>query len=111
MEASMNRRAFLLAPLAMLESCTVRAHLFVSGVVQGVSFRASTQDQARRRGIVGWVKNLDDGRVEAVAQGSKDRMRELVAWCRKGPPAAKVEKLDVTWEEVGDEFRDFEVRS
>ena len=108
----MNRRDFLLlAPLAMARSCTVRARLFVSGVVQGVSFRASTQEQARRRGIVGWVRNLDDGRVEAVAQGSKDRMTELVAWCRKGPPAAKVEKLDVTWEEVGDEFRDFEVRS
>lgn len=111
MEASMNRREFLLVPLAVRASCTVRAHLFVSGVVQGVSFRASTQDQARRRGIVGWVKNLDDGRVEAVAQGSKDKTAELVAWCRKGPPSAKVEKLDVTWGDVGDEFRDFEIRS
>ena len=107
----MNRREFLLVPLAAAGACTVRARLFVSGVVQGVSFRASTQDQARRRGIVGWVKNLDDGRVEAVAQGSKDKMLELVAWCRKGPPSAKVEKLDVTWEEVGDEFRDFEIRT
>ena len=107
----MNRREFLVVPLAAALSCTVRAHLFVSGVVQGVSFRASTQDQARRRAIVGWVKNLDDGRVEAVAQGTKEKVAELVAWCRKGPPAAKVEKLDVTWVEVGDEFRDFEVRA
>lgn len=110
MEASMNRREFLMVPLAAARTCTVRAHLFVSGVVQGVSFRASTQDQARRRAVVGWVKNLDDGRVEAVAQGTKEKVAELVAWCRKGPPAAKVEKLDVTWEEVGDEFRDFEIR-
>jgi acylphosphatase len=111
MEASMNRREFLMVPLAAAWSCTVRAHLLVSGVVQGVSFRASTQDQARRRSIVGWVKNLDDGRVEAVAQGTKEKVAELVAWCRKGPPAAKVEKLEVSWEEVGDEFRDFEFRT
>jgi acylphosphatase len=111
MEASMNRREFLLLPLAAALSCTVRVRLFISGVVQGVSYRASTQEQARRRGIAGWVRNLDDGRVEAVAQGPKDQVAELVAWCRKGPPAAKVDKVEVSWEEVGDEFRSFEVRS
>ena len=111
MEASMDRREFLMLPLAAALSCTVRVRLFISGVVQGVSYRASTQEQARRQGILGWVKNLDDGRVEAVAQGSKDRVAELIAWCRKGPPAAKVEKVDVSWEEVGDELRGFEVRS
>lgn len=107
----MDRREFLMLPLAAALSCTVRVRLFVSGVVQGVSYRASTQEEARRRGILGWVKNLDDGRVEAVAQGTKDRVVELIAWCRKGPPAAKVEKVDVSWEEVGDELRGFEVRS
>ena len=110
MEESMNRREFLLVPLAAAASCTVRAHLFISGVVQGVSYRASTQEQARRRGIVGWVKNLEDGRVEAVAQGSKDKVAELLAWCRTGPPAAKVDKVEVSWEEVGDELRGFDVR-
>jgi len=110
MEASMDRREFLMIPFAAALACTVRARLFISGVVQGVSYRASTQEQARRRGIVGWVKNLEDGRVEALAQGSKDQMTELLEWCRKGPPAAKVEKVDVSWEEVGDEFRSFEVR-
>ena len=110
MEASMNRREFLLAPLAAALSCTVRVRLFISGVVQGVSYRASTQEQARPRGIVGWVKNLEDGRVEALAQGSKDRVTELIDWCRKGPPAAKVDKVDVSWEDVGDEFRAFDVR-
>jgi len=107
----MNRREFLMLPLAAALSCTVRVRLFISGVVQGVSYRASTQEQARQRGIVGWVKNLEDGRVEALVQGSKDKVTELLAWCRKGPPAAKVEKVDVSWEEVGDEFRSFEVRT
>ena len=59
---------------------------------------------------MGWVRNLEDGRVEALAQGSKDRVEELVAWCRRGPPAAKVEKVVVSFEDVGDEFRSFEVR-
>jgi acylphosphatase len=111
MEASMNRREFLMIPLAAALSCTVRARLFISGTVQGVSYRASTQEQARPRGVVGWVRNLDDGRVEALLQGSKDKVEELVQWCRKGPPAAKVEKVVVSWEEVGDEFKTFEVRS
>ena len=95
MEAPMNRREFLLIPLAAALSCTVRVRLFISGIVQGVSFRASTQDQARQRGVVGWVKNLEDGRVEALAQGSKDKVDELVRWCHRGPPAAKVEKVAV----------------
>jgi len=106
----MDRREFLLLPLAAALACTIRVRLFISGVVQGVSYRASTQEQARRRGVVGWVKNLEDGRVEAVAQGTRERVEELIAWCRKGPPAAKVEKVDVSPEEVGDEFRSFEVR-
>jgi len=88
-----------------------RAHVFVSGMVQGVNFRWYTAQHARTRGVAGFVRNLDDGRVEAVVHVTKEKVAELVAWCRKGPPAAKVEKLDVTWEEVGDEFRDFEFRT
>jgi len=113
----MNRRDFLAAVFAMAgraavaSTCTVRVRLFISGIVQGVSYRASTQEQARKRGIVGWVKNLEDGRVEAVAQGSKDKVEELVRWCHTGPSAAKVEKVAVSWEEVGDELKTFEVRS
>jgi len=107
----MNRREFLASGLlAALAGCTVRVRLFISGTVQGVSYRASTQEQARKRDIVGWVRNLEDGRVEALAQGSKDKVEELVAWCRRGPPAAKVEKVEATFEEVNDEFRTFEVR-
>ena len=110
----MNRRDFLLGLGAVAArgamSCTVRVRLFISGTVQGVSYRASTQEQAQKRGIVGWVRNLQDGRVEAVAQGSKDKVAELVTWCRTGPPAAKVEMVEVNAEDVGDEFQRFDVR-
>ena len=110
----MNRRDFLAAGLAAALSpraCTIRVRLFISGTVQGVSYRASTQEQARKRGIIGWVRNLEDGRVEALAQGSKTPVEELVAWCRRGPPAAKVEKVALSFEHVGDEFEAFDVRS
>ncbi|HVE40096.1 MAG TPA: acylphosphatase [Planctomycetota bacterium] len=108
----MNRREFLAAAAAALAplACSIRVRLFISGTVQGVSYRASTQEQARKREVVGWVRNLEDGRVEALAQGSKDKVEELVAWCRRGPPAAKVEKVVVTFEDVNDEFKTFEVR-
>jgi len=109
----MNRREFLASGLAAAlakAGCTVRVRLFISGTVQGVSYRASTQEQARKRDIVGWVRNLEDGRVEALAQGSKDKVEELVAWCRRGPPSAKVEKVVVTFEDVNDELKTFEVR-
>jgi acylphosphatase len=88
-----------------------RAHLFISGRVQGVGFRASTEVEAERLGgIVGWVKNLADGRVEAVIQGPKDKVEALVRWCHKGPAAAIVEKVEVTWESTLEDFKDFRTR-
>ena len=95
---------------SVLRPRTVRAHLFISGVVQGVSYRASTRQQAQRLGVAGWVRNLQDGRVEAVVQGPGDKVDDLIRWCRQGPPAAKVEKVDVTWEKAADEFQRFDVR-
>ncbi len=88
----------------------VRAHVFISGIVQGVSYRASTQAEAQKRGLSGWVKNLDDGRVEALVQGPKDKVEELLQWCKRGPSAAKVEKVDVTWEAAAEAIATFEVR-
>ena len=88
----------------------VRAHLFISGQVQGVSYRASTQEQAKKRGVTGWVKNLPDGRVEAVLQGPKDKVDDLIEWCRKGPPAAKVDKVEVSWEKAEEDLKTFEIR-
>jgi acylphosphatase len=77
----------------------VRAHIFVSGRVQGVNFRAATRDQARQAGLHGWVRNLDDGRVEAVFEGSRAAVHRLVSWCHSGPISARVEQVELFWEE------------
>lgn len=71
-----------------------RVHVFISGKVQGVFFRAYTKEKAAELGIAGWVKNLPDGRVEAVFEGKPDQVDQLVAWCRQGPPAGRVEKVE-----------------
>jgi acylphosphatase len=72
-----------------------RVHLLASGRVQGVFFRASLRDEARRLGCTGWVRNLSDGRVEAEAQGPPDPVAQLVAFCREGPGQARVDELAV----------------
>jgi acylphosphatase len=78
---------------------TVRAHVFVSGRVQGVFYRASTRDAARDRDVDGWVRNLDDGRVEAVFEGREEDVEAMVEWCHTGSSAAVVDDVDVTYEE------------
>ncbi|ESP88612.1 acylphosphatase [Candidatus Halobonum tyrrellensis] len=75
----------------------VRAHVFVSGTVQGVYYRANTREAARDRGVDGWVRNLDDGRVEAVFEGPDDAVEAMVEWCHTGSPAATVEGVDVEY--------------
>ncbi len=88
----------------------VRVHLVVSGRVQGVAFRALAADEGRRLGVAGWVRNLPDGRVEAEAEGERRAVEALVAWCRRGPPAAEVADLQVEWKAYGGELGAFEVR-
>ena len=85
----------------------VRAHLFVSGMVQGVFFRANTISVARSLGLNGWVKNLSDGQVEVVAEGPHARITEFIEWCHKGPPAASVSDVKVDWERTTGEFTSF----
>jgi len=88
----------------------VRAHVYVSGRVQGVFFRSETQDMARRHDVKGWVRNMPDGRVEAVFEGEKENVEKLLEFCRKGPPGARVTKVDVLWENYMGEFADFTIR-
>lgn len=87
-----------------------RAHVFVSGKVQGVYYRANTRDTAREKNVSGWVRNLDDGRVEAVFEGDEDAVEAMVEWCHEGSPRAEVEDVEVEWEEATDEFDGFEIR-
>ena len=88
----------------------VRAHLFIRGFVQGVNFRYYTRQQALSRGVLGWVRNLWDGRVEAVFEGEQDAVDWMVEWCRAGPPSASVEEVELMWEDATGEFESFEVR-
>jgi len=81
----------------------IRARVFVSGRVQGVYYRANTRDAARTRNVDGWVRNLDDGRVEAVFEGDEDAVEAMIEWCHTGSPAATVDDVDVTYEEPRDE--------
>jgi acylphosphatase len=87
----------------------VRAHVYVSGRVQGVFFRSQTADIAQRLGINGWVRNLSDGRVEALFEGEKEQVEEEIEFCRRGPLGAYVQNLDIRWEDWRGEFRDFKV--
>lgn len=87
-----------------------RAHVFVSGRVQGVFFRYETRREAKRRNVKGWVRNLPDRRVEAVFEGEKEDVAELVEFCRRGPTGARVTKVEVRWEPYTGEFDDFNIR-
>ncbi len=87
----------------------VRAHVFVDGRVQGVFFRQNTLIQARRLGVKGWVRNLADGRVEAVFEGDEPAVNKVVAYCRYGPKNAEVQKVEVSNESYSGEFGDFKI--
>ncbi len=88
----------------------IRAHVIISGRVQGVFFRAETQAMALQEGLSGWVRNLPDGRVEAVFEGENETVDRAIAWCRHGPRLARVDDIDVRWEDEISECRGFEVR-
>jgi acylphosphatase len=94
----------------MTASEQARAHVFISGLVQGVFFRASTREQAQRIGVSGWVRNLPDDRVEAVFEGTRTTVQQMVDWCHQGPPSAQVDHVDVQWEEVTGREEGFRVR-
>jgi acylphosphatase len=87
----------------------VRAHVWISGRVQGVFFRAHTKELADELGLTGWVRNLPDDRVEAVFEGEEDAVKRAIEWCKRGPPLASVEKVEVRYEQPTGEFKDFRI--
>lgn len=86
-----------------------RAHIFVSGWVQGVFFRDQTQKWANSLSITGWVRNLKDGRVEVMAEGDKEKVEDLISQLKQGPSLARVENVEVDWEDYKGEFKDFSI--
>lgn len=86
-----------------------RAHVIISGIVQGVYFRAETRDQALALCMTGWVKNRSDGSVEGLFEGERSDVEKLIAWCRQGPPDAEVSDVAVVWESYSGEFPTFKI--
>ena len=91
----------------MAENVRVRA--VISGRVQGVAFRFETQWAAERIGVQGWVRNRPDGTVEAVFEGERTRVEEMLAWCRRGPALARVAAVDVQWEDYRGDLVEFRI--
>jgi acylphosphatase len=87
-----------------------RVHVKIAGRVQGVYYRASMLQRAQNLGLTGWVMNSADGSVEAVAEGAKSKLEELIAWCRQGPTGARVTRIDVRWDAAENSFHGFTIR-
>lgn len=88
-----------------------RAHVYIQGRVQGVFYRSWTRDTAVELGLTGWVRNLADGRVEAVFEGPKEDVKMVIKKSKQGSMAANVDHIDVIWEEATGEFKGFEILS
>jgi len=86
-----------------------RAHVIIEGRVQGVFFRYHTQEVAVRLGLKGWVKNRPDGSVEAVFEGDREKVSQVIEWCHRGPSQARVTKVHQAWEDYRGEFDDFSI--
>ena len=87
-----------------------RAHIWISGQVQGVFFRDTTRKKAEDLRLTGWARNLPDGRVESIFEGDKEAIEKIIEWAKEGPDTARVENVEVKWEEFRDEFSSFTVR-
>ncbi len=83
--------------------------MYVSGRVQGVFFRSNTRSKALSLNVKGWVRNLRNGDVEAVFEGEEENAREMIKWCHRGPPLARVDKVRVEWETYKGEFESFSI--
>ena len=87
----------------------IRAHVFVSGRVQGVFFRDKTQGKAKELNVNGWVRNLSDGRVEALFEGAREGVEKMVDWVREGPAFAQVDNMELSWQDYIGEYDDFKI--
>ena len=87
-----------------------KASVLISGLVQGVFFRYSTQIQAKTLGVRGWVKNRPDGKVEAIFEGEREKVKQLINWCKHGPQGARVGNVIFEWQEFQNEFSDFRIK-
>jgi acylphosphatase len=88
----------------------IRAHVIISGRVQGVFFRAAIMEEATEHHVTGWAHNTSDGRLEAVFEGEQENVNKMVEFCRRGPPAAKVTSIEIVKEAYTGEFTDFRPR-
>lgn len=91
------------------ETQKARARVVVAGRVQGVFFRYSAQELANRLKVLGWVKNRWDGKVEAVFEGERNVVKQMIEWCHKGPPGAHVQSVDMHWEDYVGEYDQFSI--
>ena len=87
-----------------------RIRVYISGIVQGVFFRAATRRAAADLNLTGWVRNMDDGRVEAVLEGEDADVEKMIAWCNVGPPSARVEEVTTAEEHYTGGFQDFSIK-
>jgi len=87
----------------------MQAHVFISGFVQGVGFRQFIRTNARKLGVTGWVRNIPGDKVEAVFQGDREMIEQLITLCKRGPFLAEVKDVSVVWEEAGERFTAFAI--
>ncbi|KYK21477.1 acylphosphatase [Thermoplasmatales archaeon SG8-52-4] len=90
-----------------MKSCV---RVIISGRVQGVWFRASTKQKAKQLKLDGWVRNNPDGNVEAVFEGEESHIKEILNWCKRGPPLAKVTNVEIKYEEPTNGFENFFIK-
>lgn len=95
--------------MAEITGSHMRVHVIISGRVQGVWFRVETQKAARQYGVYGWVRNMTDGRVEAVFEGTREQVEAMLKWCQKGAPLSRVDQVEKTDEAFTGEFDSFEI--
>ena len=85
-------------------------HVIISGRVQGVWFRANTRQKAEQLGITGWVRNTKEGNVEAIFEGEENQVNEMIQWCYRGPPLAKIKKVEIINQNTTNNYNEFSIK-